>query len=299
MKLDWIAVDWGTSNLRVWGLDAQNRVLTQADSAAGMGSLKRDEFEPALLALVADWIDRAGVPVVACGMVGAAQGWVDAGYRTVPTGQHGALTATNAQTKDQRLQVQVLGGLSQDNPCDVMRGEETQIAGFLSDYPTFSGIICMPGTHTKWVQITDGEVFHFATFMTGEIYALLSTQSVLRHSVANGMHGDAFAAALEDTLSRPERIAAKLFSLRAESLLSGLDAQEAGSRLSGMLLGLEMAGARPYWLGQNVVLMAQGALKDVYTRAFAGIGLSAEPVDPESCVLKGLIAAKNKLDSAS
>lgn len=298
MKLEWIAVDWGTSNLRVWGLDAQNRVLTQASSASGMGGLQPDAFEPALLKLVGNWLDQAQVPVVACGMVGAAQGWVDAGYQMVPTGQHLRRSAVKAATNDPRLQVQVLGGLSQDKPADVMRGEETQIAGFLADNEGFSGIICLPGTHTKWVQITDSEVFHFATFMTGEIYALLSTQSVLRHSVSNGMQADAFAEALNDTLSHPEKIAAKLFSLRAESLLSGLDTTVAGSRLSGMLLGLEMAGARPYWLGQNVVLMADGLLKDVYTNALNGIGVSAETADPEACVLKGLIAAKIELETA-
>ena len=296
MKLDWIAVDWGTSNLRAWGLDAANRVIVHASSDAGMGGLAPSDFEPALLALVGDWLDAAKMPVLACGMVGAAQGWMDAGYRAVPTGQHMAIDAVFAPCNDPRLAVRILGGLCQAKPADVMRGEETQIAGYLAGTDKFSGVICQPGTHSKWVQIMEGEVFHFATFMTGELYALLSKQSVLRHTIKDGDDAETFTVALDDALSRPERIAANLFNLRAEAVLNKLAPEVAGARLSGLLLGLELAGAKPYWLGQNVVLIADGALGQLYSQALAAVGLEATIADPTDCVLKGLIAAKTELD---
>ncbi len=139
----------------------------------------------------------------------------------------------------------------QDRPADVMRGEETQVAGVLALHPGFDGVICHPGTHSKWVQVSAGEVVSFQTYMTGEIFALLSTQSVLRHSLAEGWDDAAFDAGVADALQSPEKFAARLFSLRAEFLLHGLTPAKARARLSGLLIGIELAGAKPYWLGQT------------------------------------------------
>lgn len=292
MSIDWIAVDWGTSNLRAWAMDADDGVVAEAASAKGMGNLDRAGFEPALLELVADWLGDGAIDIVACGMVGARQGWVEAPYARVPAPPLGD-GMVEAAAHDPRLRVHVIGGLSQDKPVDVMRGEETQIAGLLQTMPGFGGIVAMPGTHAKWVQIVDAEVFHFATFMTGELFDLLSTQSVLRHSVQAGrLDGAEFVEAFEAAMGRPERMAADLFSLRAEGLLKGADPARQSSRLSGLLLGLEFAAARPYWLGQDVVLMAADPLLELYRRAMEVVGVTPKIADPESCVLNGLRAAR-------
>ena len=84
---------------------------------------------------------------------------------------------------DPRLTVPVIGGPAPDKPADVMRGEETQIAGFFFENQGFDGVLCLPGTHSKWVQISAGEIVSFRTFMTGEIFALLADRSVLRHTL--------------------------------------------------------------------------------------------------------------------
>ncbi len=292
MKADWIAVDWGTTNLRAWAMGADGGILAAAESADGMGKLERDGFEPALLRLVEPWLGVGVTDVIACGMVGSRQGWVEAAYGRVPVAPLGdGMTA--APVRDAQLRVSVLSGVAQDKPADVMRGEETQIAGFLAERPDFTGVIAMPGTHTKWVQILEGEIFHFATFMTGEMFALLSKHSVLRHSVdAAGSDEDAFRMAFEDAMARPERVAGMLFSLRAETLLQGLGPEAAGARLSGLLLGLELAAARPYWLGQDVVLMAEAPLLGLYQVALGTVGLVPEVSDPDGCVLAGLRAAR-------
>ena len=127
--------------------------------------------------------------------------------------------------------------------------------------------------------------------MTGEIFALLSTQSVLRHSLtAEGWDDTAFDAGLSDALSRPDRIAARLFSLRAEGLLHGMTAAEARARLSGLLIGIELAGAKPYWLGQSVKLIGASKLSSLYARALSLQGLQAESLDATACTLAGLSA---------
>jgi 2-dehydro-3-deoxygalactonokinase len=287
---DWIAVDWGTSHLRAWAM-AGDAVLAEAASDDGMGRLTRAQFEPALLRLIDPWLGAVRMPVVACGMVGSRQGWVEAPYATVPCRPlPEALVAV--PVTDPRIDVRVVPGLRQMEPADVMRGEETQIAGFLAATPGFDGVICLPGTHSKWVHISAGEVVSFRSFMTGEMFDLLSTASVLRHTVGEGWDAGAFEQAVSDALSRPEAVAARLFSIRAEALLRGLDAGSARARLSGALIGLELAGARPYWLGQNVALIGAPKLSAIYASALAAQGVPAEVADGAAMTRAGLAAAR-------
>ena len=292
-SIDWIAADWGTTNLRVWAMKGGS-VVDKARSDAGMAGLKRDQFEGALLALIEPWLSGP-TPVVACGMVGARQGWVEAPYTAVPCTpiSNGMV---EAQCNAPRLQVHVVGGLKQDKPADVMRGEETQIAGFLALNDGWDGVICLPGTHTKWAHISAGEVVSFQTFMTGEQFNLLSGSSVLRHSVdTNGWDASAFEEAVSDTLSRPERLAAYLFNLRARDLLHGQSKSTANARLSGLLIGAELGAARPFWLGQNVAILGADALAKAYGDALKLQGVHATIADAERMTLAGLQAAYRQI----
>lgn len=297
MSTDWIAVDWGTSHLRAWAFDAEGPTTATATSEDGMGRLRPEEFEPVLLKQVADWLTPGRVtPVVACGMVGARQGWIEAPYRPVPCAPVVSGGFIAAPCRDPRLSVQIVPGLSQAAPADVMRGEETQIAGYLAARPDFDGVLCLPGTHSKWVRISAGEVVSFQTFMTGELFALLAEKSVLRHSVATyGWQNVAFEMAVDDALSRPDRLAGRLFALRAEALLDGLAPEAARARLSGALIGAELAAARPYWLGQSVAVVGDAGIANAYATALARQGAAPEVVAGDETVLAGLRAARNLL----
>jgi 2-dehydro-3-deoxygalactonokinase len=289
---DWIAVDWGTTHLRAWAMADDGTVRAEARSDDGMGRLSRDQYEPALLALVEPWLGAGAMDVVACGMVGSRQGWMEAPYVPVPA-KPGALTPVRVATRDARLRVALLPGLNQASPPDVMRGEETQIAGFLAAAPGFDGVLCLPGTHSKWVQISAEEVVSFRTFMTGEMFDLLSGQSVLRHSVSeDGTDPDAFAEAVSETISRPEMLAQRLFAIRAGHLLDGLSGGTGRARLSGYLIGAELAAARPYWLGQDVVIAGAPALTEVYATALATQGVTARSSDADPLTRLGLMRAR-------
>lgn len=294
MNTEWIAVDWGTSSLRAWAMGADGTILAEAQSSKGMGTVTHAAFETTLLELIEPWFETAHLPiqVIACGMVGARQGWVEAPYASVPCLPISA-RLTKAPTTDPRINVCIVSGLSQNTPADVMRGEETQIAGFQAEFPKFDGIICLPGTHTKWVHVSAGEVVSFQSFMTGEFFALLSQHSVLKHSLRDGIWDDAaFEKALSDSLSRPEKIYAKLFSLRAEDLLHGLNGGAAKARLSGLLIGAELAAAKPYWLGQMVALIGADGLTDLYATALKSQGITAQRTAPTDMTLAGLKSAR-------
>lgn len=289
---NWIAVDWGTSNVRAYAMQGGS-ILEQTQSTDGMASLSPDAFEPALEALLQGW-HVINLPIVACGMVGARQGWVEVPYRSVPCpplGPH----VTRAPSRNGR-RVFVISGLSQNRPADVMRGEETQIAGFLALNPGWDGVLCLPGTHTKWVHLSAGEVVSFQTFMTGELFALLSEESVLRHTIAgDAWDQDAFDEAVDDTISKPERLAARLFSLRATDLLAPQRPGVATSALSGYLIGAELAASRAYWLGQNVAIVGAGDQARAYETALARQAVTAMRTDAERATVAGLTAAYRTL----
>lgn len=291
---DWVAVDWGTSQLRAWAV-RDGSPVGKASSDKGMGSLDREGFEPALTELIDPWMGQDRMTVVACGMVGSRQGWAEAAYAAVPCAPD-AGTPRRVETRDPRLAVHILPGLRQNAPADVMRGEETQIAGHLAREPGFDGVMCLPGTHTKWVQISAGEVVSFRTCMSGEMFALLSGQSVLRHSIDDQWDDAAFAEAVSDAMSRPEAMAARLFAIRAESLLRDLAPGAARARLSGLLVGAELAATRPYWLGQDIVLIGNAGLSAHYSEALAAQGLSPRTIDATEATLAGLTAAYRKLE---
>lgn len=286
----WIAVDWGTSHVRAWLMRGDGAVLDRRSSAQGMGTLEHDGFEAALRALVGDALPA---PVLACGMVGSRQGWAEAPYAAVPCAPPSAAEAVQVPGTD--LDVRILPGVKQARPADVMRGEETQIAGFLATSPGFDGVICLPGTHTKWAHVSAGEIVSFRTAMTGEMFALLSERSVLRHSMGEGWDAEAFAAGVDQSLSRPERLAAALFSLRAEGLLDGLAGDAARARLSGLLLGAELASMRPYWLGQKVALIGAERLSAAYAEALSGQGVPTQMAGAEEMTLAGLKAAYTQI----
>ncbi len=292
----WIAVDWGTSHMRAWAMGPDGSVLAQAKSARGAGTLAQADCESVLLDVIDDWVS-APTPVLICGAIGAREGWVEAPYGTVPCAPLSGVFAT-APTTNPNLHVYIIGGLRQTKPAYVMRGEETQIAGFVALNPKWDGVICLPGTHTHWALISAGEVVGFQTCMTGDMFNALTTSSVLRHN-ANGDGWDdaAFLDAVQDGLSRPELMAARLFSLRAENLLADLSPDTIRARLSGTLIGAELAASKPYWLGQNLAIIGDAPLAAHYHAALKTQGATAMQVNAEAATLAGLRAAFTTLNS--
>ena len=299
------AADWGTSSLRVWALSSAGSVLAERRSDEGMARLPPGEFEPVLRGHLgalgaALGLEGAALPVVLCGMVGARQGWREAGYVDVPA-RLGALCARALAIPAAGLDVRILPGLAnrQEGREDVMRGEETQLLGLLQAEPSLSGLVCLPGTHSKWVRMQDGAVLGFSTAMTGELFAVLSQHSVLRHSLDGaGPSGDpdspAFLEGVARGLAEPERLTAMLFGVRAATMLHGTAGTAAADMLSGLLIGTEIAGAGAA-PGTPLTLVAGGSLAALYGRALALAGHAARVVDAEGAAQRGLWLAAQQL----
>lgn len=310
---DWIAVDWGSTHLRAYAMTAtpevnttspDQQVLAEAQSANGMAKLTSEEFEPALLALIGDWLpgsssDPAGhtkIPVIACGMVGAKQGWKEADYQVLPCSPLSSGGFTSVDTHDPRIAVRILPGLCQQNEADVMRGEEVQIAGLLACNADEFSRVCLPGTHSKWAQLAQGQVTAFSTFMTGEMFAVVSQHTLLRHGVDSNEWDDAtFLNAIDQAIAAPQQLLSDLFRIRAKGLLEGMPANQARAHLSGLLIGNELAGAKNYWAGHRIALIGEGALVALYVAALKHLGVECEPFSPKTMTLSGLSKAYQSL----
>ena len=295
---DWIAVDWGTSNLRAWAMSADGSVLAEASSDKGMLRVETGGFEEALLALVSDWLPSGETKtVLAAGMVGARQGWIEAPYAEVPCAGIDPGTMAQAPVEDPRLSVHILPGLCQREPADVMRGEETQIFGFLAEQTGFTGSICLPGTHSKWVEVSGGRVSGFHTAMTGELFELLSKQSVLKHSMDTEWSEAAFLDGVAVGLEAPGDLISSLFAIRAESLLRDPETGWGAARLSGLLIGAELASSVN--TETSVALIGGGRMVDLYAAALSIRGIEALRFDAGRATRAGLTAAYQSLSGAS
>ncbi len=293
-----VAGDWGTSSLRLWALAADGSVLAERRSGEGMATLAPGEFETVLRGHLAAFGDVRRV--VLCGMVGARQGWREAGYVAVPA-DVGEVCGRVLRVAAGGLDVRIVPGLSVDDGarCDVMRGEETQLLGVLGGAPGLTGTVVMPGTHSKWVRLRGGRVAGFETAMTGELYALLCGHSVLRHSVdAGGAEdaGGAFGRGLALGLAEPGRLSLSLFGVRAAGLLRGVGGAEGAAMLSGLLIGAEVGGAAAGMeAGGEVVLVAGGVLAERYGAALRGAGCAPRVVDAEAASRDGLLQVARRV----
>jgi 2-dehydro-3-deoxygalactonokinase len=282
-----IALDWGTSSLRAYRYDASGAVLESRHSTHGILHLPQPGaagFTQALNELCADWLSGAPqAPLLACGMVGSAQGWHEVPYVESPLAPASLAAQLARHSLDDGRALRLVPGLIQRGALpNVMRGEETQVIGALAQSARQDLLIGLPGTHSKWVRVTAGRIVHFDTFMTGELYSLLSTQSILARTLQSGERFDRQAFELALAVARGEEgragLLSTLFSTRTLGLTGQLSAGAQADYLSGLLIGHEVA-ALCNLLGaavdaMPVVLIGAAALCERYARALEARGFS-------------------------
>lgn len=296
---EWVAVDWGTSNVRAWGIAADGSSTFEAHSDKGMSHIAPADFPGVLNELVAARLGSGSYDVVICGMAGARQGWREAPYLDTPADLHalrsGAVVPVGA---DARLRPAILPGVAQRQPGreDVMRGEETQLLGLLALRPGFAGIAILPGTHSKWVEIRDGRLVRFNTAMTGELYDVLGTHSVLRHSLNGERVGPETEAGVSEGLAagldNPALVTASLFRTRSAALLSAKGADWCSGYLSGLLVGAEIGSHRDWLTGSVVPLIGSDRLCRLYGAALGRIGAGSIAIPAADATIAGLKAAR-------
>jgi len=289
-----IAIDWGTSAARAYRLDARGVILDERSAPLGVQKIAAGEFPNALATLLGGEVP-SDVPMIASGMIGSRQGWIEAPYRECPA-DFDAIVAALTPVPGTRLRI--VPGLicrDPDGVPDVMRGEETQILGAIDGevYEAAARIVVLPGTHSKWALVQRDGIEAFATFMTGELYALLREHSILGRLATSGAHDDgAFERGVRASLREAAALTHDLFSARTLPLTGALAPEGVGDYLSGLLLGAEIGAARR-WLrrrtvqGDSVILVGEAALCERYRRALAFAGIEAT-MGPADAAARGL-----------
>jgi 2-dehydro-3-deoxygalactonokinase len=265
-----IAIDWGTSSLRGARLGHTGQVLESREFARGILTVPLGQFEVVFNELFGDWMQAEGALCLISGMAGSRQGWQEAPYCPCPEGfaelgQH--LLWLQAE------RIALVPGLScigQDalHTPDVMRGEEVQIFGALQMAGRDSATLVLPGTHSKWVQVQGGRVTQFQTFMTGEVYALLSQQSILGKTLdLNGAFDEAAFLQGVDQSQTAGSVLNKLFAVRTLGLFERMSAAALPSYLSGLLIGEELRTQSVSVDSAPVILIGSNTLTQRYTLA--------------------------------
>ncbi|MCA1489520.1 2-dehydro-3-deoxygalactonokinase [Sinorhizobium alkalisoli] len=291
------AADWGTSSFRLWIIGEDGSVLAERRSGEGMTTAAKAGFHAILDAHLAAVEAPTHLPIVICGMAGARQGWKEAGYLETPA-RLAAIPGQAIAVPNVDRDIRILPGLAQRDKRqpDVMRGEETQLLGAADGLGGGRHLVCMPGTHSKWVRLSGETVEGFSTFMTGELFDVISHHTILSHAMgesdAVAADSPAFADAVAQAREKPELATNLLFSVRAGQLLNSLSAADARARLSGMLIGLEIAGAiTTAGSVEGICLVASGRLGALYRSALESLGFAPRYVDADDAVRRGLSAA--------
>lgn len=291
-----IAVDWGTSRLRAVLVDADGRELAEAESGDGIGALTAGADEQAFETLVAAW---PKVPAIMAGMVGSRQGWREAPYLPCPATPAGLAGRMLRFESGNGRPVAIVPGVmlrSEARDGDVIRGEETQVVGLLDRDPSFDGVAILPGTHSKWATLTGGAIVDFQTFLTGEMFELLSRHSFLRHSVGESVRDLSevpdFALAVRRTGEAGLPFLAAIFSVRVRQLLDNVAREDNLAYLSGLVIGGEIAAARAQGRlkdGATPRIIGTRSLARAYRKAFAILGHATATLDGKEMVVAGLV----------
>jgi 2-dehydro-3-deoxygalactonokinase len=292
----YVAVDWGTSSFRLWLIDRAGNVLGERRSAEGMIAAGKVGFANVLQSHLQAVGAAEGLPILICGMAGARQGWVEAGYVDTPA-PLAAILRQAVKVPDQHRDIRILPGIARRDRSapDVMRGEETQLLGALGLDAKGDAIVCMPGTHSKWVTTSGATVARFATFMTGELFDVISRETILSHAVNGADEAEdveAFRAAVMAACKAPAFAANLLFQVRSGGLLFGGTAAAAREKISGTLIGIELAaglaGGAP---AAGITLVASGRLERLYRLAFDTVCVSVRSIAAEDAARRGLAMA--------
>jgi 2-dehydro-3-deoxygalactonokinase len=289
-----IAIDWGSSSFRGYLMSSRSEILDQVASSDGIGSVAPGTYPATLKRLTGRWLDaRAGLPIIASGMVGSRHGWREAPYVPCPAGPRD-VAAHLAEVDADGRRVVLAPGLSyldESGQPDVMRGEETEIFGVAD---VGARLIVLPGSHSKWARVEGERVVAFKTFVTGELFAALRDHTVagaFARAAPAKNPGEAFALGVQRGAEAGGEgkfgLLGLLFGARSLPLMGGLAEDDSGEYLSGLLIGAEIGEARRLFPGEAPHVAGAEALVARYLAAFEALDAPARAA-PLRAAARGL-----------
>lgn len=283
-----VICDWGSSHLRAYHVSSGGEVLSKYESSRGVKSLSgkeslyRDELNKALKALQVD----ADSEIRISGMASSKNGWKEVDYSSTPVTENEFVS--NFQPVEGFENARLYGGVKhvvEDGSIDVMRGEEIQIFGMLEEFPD-ARLLCLPGTHSKWVRVEDGKIAAFKTYMTGDLFHSLCEESIFKGQITSrDFNEDGFIYGCR--LAQEGSDLQDLFKLRSAYVFSNISSEAFHSCLSGFLIMNELKSVAPQ---SEVHLCGSASLEPLYVRALKEIGIECLAIESEKATIRGHIA---------
>jgi 2-dehydro-3-deoxygalactonokinase len=294
-----VAVDWGTSSLRGALLAGDGMVLEEVSAPAGILGVPAGGFAAVFAQHFGRWQQATGALCLIAGMAGSRQGWQEAPYCACPAGF--ADIASRLHWIEPGRIALVPGLSCEDRGVpDVMRGEETQVFGALDLLGLGEARMVLPGTHSKWVQVKDGRIVAFRTFMTGEVYGLLRQHSILARTLPETdgeLDADAFGRGLAHAAGSASLLHAA-FSVRTLALFERMPPASMPSYLSGLVIGDELHAQGLEVTSEPVVVIGTPALTARYQLALESLGIAAAAIGAQAS-WRGLWAIARQLEQSA
>lgn len=255
-----LALDWGTTSFRAYLFDSERNNIDSVTASAGIMQCD-NKFEDVYYAQVGHWLKQfRGIPVIASGMITSKQGWIETPYLPCPASLGDLSKNLTSYLTAKGDTIHFVSGVCQKTPSpNIMRGEETQVAGLKGRRPITA---ILPGTHSKWIRLEGDTITRFSTFMTGEIFAAFTEHTILGRLLTEGYDPESFAEGVRDGFAQKEGaggVLSKLFGARAMPLLGLMNPDGIRDYISGLLLGTEIHEAINSGFGQDVTPVVCGS----------------------------------------
>jgi 2-dehydro-3-deoxygalactonokinase len=293
-----IAVDWGTSSFRAYRLDANGGILDRRSATRGILTVEAGGFANVLDEEIGAWLDEERGSVFMSGMIGSRQGWKEVPYLACPIDLEAVTRACATVDWGRGRRAFIVPGVScrdAHGVPEVMRGEETQIIGAIEELGP-DAVVCLPGTHSKYVRVRERRIMDFTTHMTGEVFGVLWRHSILgRLSETEAVDDEPAFDAGVDRSAEGQGLLHHLFGVRTRGLFREIPAAGLASYLSGLLIGHEIRAAAP---SAPVAVIGAADLTRLYCRAFERCGVPARPIASEPAP-RGLWAIARSLGAAT
>ncbi|CAN1548486.1 DgoK 2-keto-3-deoxy-galactonokinase [Rhabdaerophilaceae bacterium] len=285
-----LVVDWGSSNFRAFRFGPRGEILERHQADAGILNVPDGAFEHVLLREIGNWIDGE-TEILLSGMITSRNGWVETPYLEAPATLEGLRAAALERRIDCGARLMFLPGVCNRQPQpDVMRGEEIQVFGSVAEQE--DALVVLPGTHSKWVDVSNGAIAGFTTFLTGEMFALLRQHSIIGRLIPPGPAAQSAEAFLRGVFAgydeNPRGLLNLVFTARAGALLGEFEPGDIAERLSGILIGHEIRSGLASGRHRDMParLIGEAALLARYKAAFDALGLSCE-MGPDHAAVAG------------
>jgi 2-dehydro-3-deoxygalactonokinase len=282
-----LAIDWGTTRFRAYLIDASACILDEVSSNEGISGVD-GKFAQVLEARCGKWLERfPTIPLLMAGMIGSRNGWKEVPYVVCPA----SVGQIKAAVKQVEIGPKRMGGIVPGLICresgvtDVMRGEETLVIGSGIE----NGIVVLPGTHSKWVQISARSIAEFKSYMTGEFYGLLRNSSILGRLARDPEDRSGFIRGMA-AQSRSGGLLHHVFEARTGVLDGYMTGEQVGPFLSGLLIAHEIAsGTMKRGASSQATLVAEGTLAQNYRETLAHFSLVPKVLSPRQCFVQGML----------